>query len=780
MKATSPYDLLNIQSIENNGTILSKDGYIYSVYEIQGHDSYFQTIMYNYQNINTEIREGTNIEFFIISQKGDDTLDKFRKKTLDPLVKQRVAFLKGKMKQLKKYIAIGQPGTVDSEIDMDYHDSLLQGLRLYGRSLSADAITLLLYEFSSCDGNLYISEDMSDREKVMQQQISHYPDYVKIGDVYASVLSLKNFRNESYPEIISLPLDEFPGTWRFSVSFSSFPDQAKKNDEMIKRRKFMQSWTYRDSRGDVDRRSEATVNDGHQFEIDQAEHNNHLGWMSMHMVITDKNLSSLRSRTRRFIQRMRNINFSFFPEEYMHDREFFRVVPSQCKYSERQREMILPYFVDCIPGSYIYPGDTDGKFPLVAQTPFKNAFYFDPFVGRNNANVQIFGASGSGKSMTTNTIISQIMVPYVNAKGGRIMVIDNKGRTSSYRKMCDLYNGKFYAFSSDGRYRINPFPSISRMYPEGEIDTAQYNYICAVMYTLLGVTGNSDTHKNRRIIIERSIVELYELYKNKKNFKRPAFKDFHKTVSYIDIEEKHLRLERKSLTALVKGVMDNPIYNIITERDTIEYENAPFVVFDVQGLNDLPVELLEAITFILIWELRSSAFNIAPEHPKFLVFDEVAQLLEKKSFQDMIEELFRTARSFGCSVWLITQNYQDYKRAGIDKVCNINTSTKFFLSHADAEDARKAIAEDFAFTDQQRNAFNSLHTKKGPEGYSRMLVITDKKGSIRSSLCDIRLSPYDYWIGTSDADDMGLLRRVMNNRNCDMLSAVRYIVKDKQ
>ena len=111
----------------------------------------------------------------------------------------------------------------------------------------------------------------------------------------------------------------------------------------------------------------------------------------------------------------------------------------------------------------------------------------------------------------------------------------------------------------------------------------------------------------------------------------------------------------------------------------------------------------------------------------------------------------------------MTQKYEDYQRSAVAGTIALNSTTQVLLSHARAEAARRAIAEDLDLNPREIALFETLKTKKG--AYSEALMRpetydedTQEKERVSVKL-RIELSPFDLEVCTSDPADAERQRR---------------------
>ncbi|HNW15539.1 MAG TPA: type IV secretion system DNA-binding domain-containing protein, partial [bacterium] len=490
-----------------------------------------------------------------------------------------------------------------------------------------------------------------------------------------------------------------------------------------------------------------------------AESRHKIGYLSAKLIVWNKDLKQLEKSAIELSNIMKNENCFFEEETWGHDLEFFRSLPSQLSYSERQHRVLSPNFIDMIPASKHGHADSQGKYPLFLRNRFGEVYGFDAGSSkRNNKNGSIFGCSGSGKSVTVNALIAHTFFPNIRedkSHPGRIFIVDFAGaENSSYLKMADLYGGVFIPVDSKGRVVINPFPERSKIFADGKWDSSMLNFLQICMDLILEVREKSMKADLYRIIISKAIKEMYQ------QIERPVLSDL---VRFINDDD---REKCDTLKKLLNGFIDDPVSRIINGYSTIDYGNDPFVIYDLQGITGLNDKLKELLTFIVIQEAKKTAFEITNS---FIMFDEAAQLIKDPRLGDLIEELFATARKYNTGIWTITQNFLSFKEVALSSKIKINTTTTIFLSHANDEEAKRLVASDFGFTETERGAFDSLRTVKGE--YALALFRTQISDTVESEVVRIELSPFDYAVATSDKEDNRLLKKYAEKRKLKLIDA---------
>lgn len=734
--------MLKIAAVEDD-FILTTSMQRFSVWETDGADCYFSSsgLQRAYSFFMSEVREGTSVEFFCVSHDSDDVVEERSAAESEPVIKQRLNFIRRNGVKKSRYFFVvsdDPPKTKFSErsVDIGYHKNLVGSFDMKFRRLETADIKRLLYDLISFGGEMKLHPEMTVREELIQQQCSATPGYFKVGNVFCKVLSLKFLPKETHPFMIPRLLDTFSGNFTFSVSFFVLPQSRELLSLEAKERFYIAS----SGRGAAHNAEES---DDLMNLLTVSKHK--IGFLSAKIVISENALSVLEKRSSDIRNLMKNEGFFFEEETWGHDLEFFNSLPSLMGGSERQHRVISPNFVDMIPAARHGHGNSDGRFPLFLRNRFNEIYGFDAGSSRrNNKNGSIFGCSGSGKSVTVNTLIAHTFFPNIRASRdfpGRIFIVDFAGaENSSYLKMVKLYGGVFVPIDSSGKVVLNPFPKRDEVFKNGEWNGSVLNFLNITMDLILEIREknmNADLFRN---IVSKAIRNMYLAESE------PVLSDL------IDFIEDSDNSKVEIIKKLLAGFIEDPVSKIINGKSTVSYGKEPFIIYDLQGIGGLNGKLKELLTFIVIQEAKKSAFEITNS---FIIFDEAAQLIRDPRLSDLIEELFSTARKYNTGVWTVTQNFLSFKEASLSSKIKINTTTTIFLSHANDEEAKRVIAEDFGFTNYEKSAFESLKTVKCE--YSTALFRTQIADSTESEVVKIELSPFDYAIATSDKEENRLL-----------------------
>lgn len=750
----SIFDMLKIMSVEDN-FILTDAYQRFTVWEIEGLDCYFRQpdLSHAQMVMIKELRENTFIHFFQISEVKKKKFD-----TPEIVIKQRLNHLnKLGLKESRSFVAISDElpknDLPDRKVNANYHKNFLSSLLGNCRRLATEEIRDILYRLLSADNNIQVHPAMTEREKLLQSEYSASAEYFKIGRVFNKVLSLKFLPDNTNPFMLSYLLDYVLYDFVYTISLE-VASQTKEYAALAGKERF-----YIATNGRGASRNAAETDELLTMLADTKEK---ICYLSSKIILFDKSLKQLEDTAETITNIMKNAFMIYEQETWGHDLEFFKSLPGTMQHSKRQHRVLSTNFLDLLTISRHGHGN-DSERSLFLRNRFGEVYGFDAGSSkRNNKNGSIFGASGSGKSVTVNAMIAHTFFPNIRADKehpGRIFIVDFAGaENSSYLKMADLYGGVFIPIDTKGRVVINPFPEKSEVLKNGKWDSSTLNFLNIVIDLILSVKERTMEAELFRAIISRAIRNMYEKIEN------PVLSDL---LNFIDDDDvKKVAVLKK----LLQAFLDDPVSKIINGQSTVNYGKEPFVIYDLQGVTGMSEKLKELITFIVIQEAKKTAFEITNS---FIMFDEAAQLIKDPRLGDLIEELFATARKYNTGVWTITQNFLSFKESNLSSKIKINTTTTIFLSHANDEEAKRLVSLDFGFTDQEKGAFSSLKTVKGE--YALALFRTQLGDFVESEVVRIELSAFDYALATSDKEDNRLFKEYAKRHGLPLIEALAEI-----
>ena len=614
------------------------------------------------------------------------------------------------------------------------------------------------------------------REYLVQSNFGPWSaEHLLIGGYYHEVLTLRDL-----PGSTEFTLAEAFYGFEFDswVSFNlMIPRQGRYRSSLDQQRRFANADRGRGGNIEDYTRKER-YEEGEDLAELLAKTGQRLVLLGAQAVIRAASVEELNHRKRIFLDRMRTKGIGWFSENGAHDREFWKTLPGLGVAHDRHLLITSNNSVDLLP---LFEEDRGDRDPvLLVKTRRGELFSFNPFEeARDNWNATVFGASGSGKSVFMNLLIASAAL--ANKTKGRLMVIDFAGeQKSSYLMLAKLLGGDYVPIlSTSGQYSINPFPEPGRAMQDGEVAGTTLAFLIVITDILLANTGTDKDAQLFRVIIQNAIRDTYA----RAGDRAPIYGDLFNTLkTYVgrrDVDQERLGVVLKLLGSFLEGP-----FSRLFNRATTATTKSPFLILDLFGIESLEAHIASAVVFLATQWVKEIAFDPKDSGFKYIVLDEVAQLIRRQEMVSLIDELYSTSRKHRTSVWTVTQSYSTYRQSALAATVKLNSTTNIFLSHASDAAGRRVIAEDYQLRSRDQVLFDSLTTVKGrfSEALIRTECVDGKTGTKRpvTTVLRVELSPFDYQICTSDPVDREVQRNfIETNPDIPLHEVLEHIAKLK-
>ena len=318
--------------------------------------------------------------------------------------------------------------------------------------------------------------------------------------------------------------------------------------------------------------------------------------------------------------------------------------------------------------SYLMPfvskqlSDPDGVF--MGINAYNSSLVFvDPFTSRNN-NINIFGVSGSGKSVMAKVLMNRLYM-----RGIQIIVIDPEGE---YINLARSLGGEVIQFSRDNG--INPFYINST----NEHDILDHISTLKTFFRFFIPEEHYDG-----ALLDEKLIRLYDK-------SAPTFENLLKLLG------KHPM--RKDLSVL----SDGSLRGVFNSTRRLELNN-DIIVLDLHDLKkdekrDPAIYLLTS----LIWNLVNKGNN----KRRMLFIDEAHKLLVDKDVAVFYRELVKQARKRNIGVVSITQDVEDFLHNEYGKTIITNSETKILLKQSYA--TLGEIGTIYPMTDEEKEQLGNM------------------------------------------------------------------------
>ena len=586
-----------------------------------------------------------------------------------------------------------------------------------------------------------IGEDRSPRSALITAPVTWTPDAVRLGQQVVKVLTLTDLHATGFTDIESLFLDGL-GFDFMLVAYVRTPSRTRTRAELglLSRIYYATATGARVPSGLSEQRFEEIRE---ALAQDQAGTQRVLQW-GLQVAVWGTTAKMAQARADALQQRLRSFSYELRQETGRHDQQLLSVMmPGGVTRFDRWMTLLSNNVVSLLP---LFDGRHGDAVPAcLFSTDRGELFAYDPAAQRrSNWNSFVVGASGSGKSVFINALLANCMG--CAATKGRVLVVDFAGpEESSYRRLASLYGGRFVSIISDD-VGLNPFVAREDAVTEdGQVDERVESFLTVLLDLLVENQERSRRAKvDRRILIEA----VRELYLN--SVLEPCFRSFLEVLDSLNAQGPDEA--RGSLITVLEATLQSPGGKLFRSRSRLQAAG-PFVVFDLFGIEAFTPDFQEAIVLTVCDAARRLSFSPlgSDERVKYVVLDEVAQLVRQEGVGALIQELYATARKHRTAVWTVTQRYGDFVQSGLSGAIRSNSTTGVFLSHASDARAREQIARDLSFNERESVLFDGLQVKKGE--YSEFLLRVVESSGIQTTKLRLSLSSFEYELFTSDAMD---------------------------
>lgn len=317
---------------------------------------------------------------------------------------------------------------------------------------------------------------------------------------------------------------------------------------------------------------------------------------------------------------------------------------------------------------------------------------FDRFT-LENANMVVFGKSGSGKSYFVKLeIIRSLMF------GTEVLIIDPE---NEYEALTKTLGGEYIRFQFGSTTKINPFDlTFLKTERGGESELNQkilslHGFFRVVMGQL---TPTEDALLDRALVLT---------YKQKgitpdpatQTKEPPLMEDLYKTL--IGMEDPIARGLADRIEKFVRG----SLVGIFDQQTNVEIKN-PLTVFSIRDLEEelRPIAMYLILDFIWTKVRRSLKRRV-------LVVDEAWYMMKYPDSANFLNSIAKRSRKYYLGLTTITQDVEDFMSIELGKTIIQNSSLQVLLKQSAA--AIDRIGEAFNLSDGEKQLLLSSEVGKG-------------------------------------------------------------------
>ena len=368
---------------------------------------------------------------------------------------------------------------------------------------------------------------------------------------------------------------------------------------------------------------------------------------SVYTAIIADNKQQLIEYDQKFQDETQDIEFTFNTYSFAQKKAYQSIMPL-CQNSTKEEHLLqTSAVVNILPFLTRNLNDPSGIFFGVSH--YNNSLLFIDIFKARNANMNIFGTSGSGKS-----VIAKLIITRLSLRGIQNIIIDPEGE---YIALTEALGGQVIKFNRE--HGIDPF-SINI---GNDNNVKDFITVLKQFFALFIQPSRLDLAKLDKILMRTYAGKIKPSFNKFINIlKDEAQKD--PEIKFVD---DILQLSEGSL----KGFFNN--------ANKLNL-NSDIICFDLSNL-DTDDKKIPAI--YLLGNIISKLINKA-DRRRMIYIDEAHKLLFNKATTTFYINLVKTARKRKVGIVSITQNPEDFKESNNSKTIITQAETTILLKQATA------------------------------------------------------------------------------------------------
>jgi conjugal transfer ATP-binding protein TraC len=347
---------------------------------------------------------------------------------------------------------------------------------------------------------------------------------------------------------------------------------------------------------------------------------------------------------------------------------------------------------------------------------------------QGNYNAIVVGASGSGKSVFCNELITGYL-----GIGAKCYVID-VGR--SYEKLCGIVGGQYIEFKADSPISMNPFPMIRDLDEDMEI-------IQPLIAQMAAGTSGQNLSPFQIASIGKAVRLLWAEHNNQMTITH--LRDLFKTgkVEATDVWDK----EVSDLSTQLDKFAEGGAYAKYFEGPPSINFTSDFVVLELEELKSKK-DLQAVILLIMIYRISEEMFLTGRSRKKVVLIDEAWDLLAGGgAAADLIEGGYRRARKYEGAFITATQGIDDYYKTPAATAAMQNADWMFILRQKPESVTALEASKRLDMNDAMKRVLTGIRKVDGE--YAEVFV----KSPMGMGLLRCVVDPYSLLIYSSKGED---------------------------
>jgi conjugal transfer ATP-binding protein TraC len=552
-------------------------------------------------------------------------------------------------------------------------------------------------------------------------------DSIYLDGNYHSVINLRVLPHEAFVGMTESFEEALPDEYEWILTIRK-PDQEKEVSRMRMKSNLARANAF--LRFAEDQMAEERSAQYQSFLEEMAEHSENIFNISMSVLVKDELPPALHEKKERVLKAFSKLGGAVgVADHFEHELLFLSHLPLQTADNPMSFPVLTDALTRLLPVGAEWTGTEKGSIVLKThQDEILRLDLFDPSLPAKHS--LMIGSTGSGKSFTTNFLLSHFLIA---SPDHHVVVIDVGG---SYRKLARVFGGSYLEIDCSDQYALNPFPEKKRLILGSDnFDSDLLGFLTTLLEKM--VSDQSSLTSSDLRILERAILHVY---KSIPDDRTPILQDVQNVLKNYyqgdDEDRKRAYHFAKNLGIWTEGRFGK----LLNRQGNLSLEDK-FLVFDLAKLSAHP-ELQSILFFVIRSALSKKLDDLSLK--KMVVIDEGWRFFNDEIGSRLIEELYRTARKSNGLVLSISQSPEDFLESKASTAILANSYVKYVLKLQKGHELLPRF-------DLNPNEIQSTSTELEirPGFFSEMFV----KFFNHSVIAKIEPSPLDYWIATTDPDD---------------------------
>jgi conjugation system TraG family ATPase len=268
----------------------------------------------------------------------------------------------------------------------------------------------------------------------------------------------------------------------------------------------------------------------------------------------------------------------------------------------------------------------------------------------HNLNKAVLASSGGGKTYLMLTMIRSYF-----DQGAHIVIVDIGG---SYRRLCTLLKGQYFAYTRQEPISFNPFCLDKDEMP----DTEKMESLKSLLLTLW--KKQDETFRRSEYVALSNALHGYYQWLPAHPEIRANFNSFYAYLRdgyTAELKEAHVRkddFDIDNFLYVLRPYYSGGEYDFLLNADDLpSLLTERLIVFDIDAIRDHPI--LFPVVTIIIMEVFISKMRRLHGVRKVIVIEEAWKAIAKEGMDEYVKYLFKTVRKFYGEAIVVTQEIED-------------------------------------------------------------------------------------------------------------------------